>query len=147
MSDTPALQNCSKRLEKAQSALQQLEQTKDPRETESAWLDLILAATSIYSKLLQGSKLSGGSAKGWYDLKMHERKNDSLLSYIHHARNADEHGIKDITRVAKGEGQIRFHEPYDPAKLEGKQIFMGRDSRGNMVSRKKPGCPFLGRGS
>jgi hypothetical protein len=47
---------------------------------------------------------------GGYGRAKHERRNDPLLSYIHHARNADEHGIKDITRVAKGEGKIRFHE-------------------------------------
>jgi hypothetical protein len=141
MSESTALQHCLKRLEKARSALQRLEQTKDPRETESAWSDLIMAAASIYSKLEQGSKVNG-IAVAWYGRVKNERKKDSLLSYIHHARNANEHGIKDITRVAKGEAQIRFHEPYDPAKLEGKQLFIGHDSKGNIVLGKSSDAPF-----
>lgn len=139
--DMSCLASCSKRLEKARLALQRLEQTKDPVETESAWSDLILAASSIYSKLEQGSKITG-SAVGWYGRKSHERKNDPLLSYLLHARNADEHGIKDITRVAKGEGQIRFYEPFDPAKLEGKKLIIGRDPLGNLVLGKSSDAPF-----
>jgi hypothetical protein len=78
MSDSSAIQHSLKKLEKARSGLKRLEQAKDPRETESAWSDLILAAASIYSKLEQGSKASGGSAKGWYGRIKHERRNDTL---------------------------------------------------------------------
>jgi hypothetical protein len=141
MSYSKTIQNCLKRLEKARAALQRLDQATDLPETESAWSDLIMAAASIYSKLENGSKVSG-HATAWYGRVKHERKNDSLLSYIHHARNADEHCVEDITRIANREAQIRFHEPYDPAKLEGKQIFFGRDLRGNPTFRGSEGAPF-----
>src|ERR1019366_3971414 len=49
---------------------------------------------------------------------------------------------RSLTRTAKGEAQIRFHEPYDPAKLEGKQLFIGHDSRGDLVVRGSEGAPF-----
>jgi hypothetical protein len=39
-----------------------------------------------------------GPAKGWYDKIEHARKTDELLIYVRHARNADEHGVEEITQ-------------------------------------------------
>jgi hypothetical protein len=133
MPDTVPIQHCLLRLQKAKVALSRLEATTDRAEIESAWSDLLLAASGIYSKLEQASKVSG-KPKTWFGLKKKERKDDPLLSYAHHARNSDEHGIENIISVKeKGSATIRFREPYDPKKLEGLQISVGKDNRGNVV--------------
>ena len=38
-----------------------------------------------------------GASKGWYDKIESQRRDDELLSYIRHARNADEHGVEPVT--------------------------------------------------
>ena len=38
-----------------------------------------------------------GKSQAWFGRKKHERKNDELLRYIHHARNIDDHGIMGTT--------------------------------------------------
>jgi len=44
-----------------------------------------------------------GKSSGWYGRQKHERRTDPVLKYIHHARNADEHGIAKVTeRTAPG---------------------------------------------
>lgn len=64
---------------------------------ESAWVDFLTAASTIYSKLEQGAK-GFGPSEAWYGRKKNERRTDELLRYIHHARNSEEHGIDDVTQ-------------------------------------------------
>jgi hypothetical protein len=99
--DPKALEHVRKRLEKATAAVSALENSTSLDEAEEAWSDFLATASTIYSKLEQGSKTSGPSA-GWFGRKKKERKDDELLSYLHHARNSDEHGIADITRRKPG---------------------------------------------
>jgi hypothetical protein len=51
-----------------------------------------MAAGGIYAKLEQGSRTNGRS-RAWYGRIKNVRKNDELLSYLHHARNSEEHGL------------------------------------------------------
>lgn len=133
MGDSVAIQHCEKQLARAQTALEQLQQAAGLAEAQLAWSDLLSAASRIYSKLEQGSKING-KAKAWFGRRKSERKNDPLLSYIHHARNSDEHGIEEITaNIPRGSSTIGFRQPYDPDKLEGKQIRIGSDTKGNVV--------------
>jgi len=138
--DSPALQKCLERFEKAKAALQRLEKSQDLKETASAWSDLLMAAGSLYSKLQQAAKTT--VAKAWYDRVKDERKSDTLLSYIYHARNADEHGLEDITKIANRQASVRFHEPFDPKKLEGVQVTIGTDSTGSPHIRVSDGAPI-----
>jgi len=133
MADSIAIQHASLRLDKAKAAQERLEIATKREEIVSAWSDLLLAAAGVYSKLEQGSKTSG-PGRAWYGRVKAERKADPLLSYVHHARNSDEHGIEEIVEVRKkGTATITFREPFDATKLEGVQISVGRDNRGNVV--------------
>lgn len=67
-------------------------------QAERGWSEFLLAVASIYAKLEQGAK-GNGVASGWFGRVKKERKDDHLLSYLHHARNSDEHSIDDITIV------------------------------------------------
>ncbi len=59
------------------------------------WSSFLVYANRVFTKLEQGAK--AGPAKGWWDGIKRTRKEDELLRYIQHARNADEHGIGPIT--------------------------------------------------
>lgn len=109
-----------------------MESAKTLDETESAWSDLLLSGNGIYSKLEQGSK-ANGRAMGWFGRAKKARRDDPLLSYMHHARNSEEHTIEDITaRMKAGQATITIREPFDSKKLEGVQLHVGTDSRGHV---------------
>lgn len=104
--DKRAIGQAWERLHQAQNAHKALLMSTSFAQTETAWLQFLNNAAKIYSKLGKGSKGSG-SSEGWFGRVKHERRTDPLLSYVHHARNADEHGIEPITERDKGFLSIR----------------------------------------
>ena len=96
-----AIAQSRERLQKAEAAVVRMRTAKNFYAAESAWLDFLLAASSVYSKLEKGTK-GDGRSEAWFGRIKHERRTDELLSYIHHARNADEHGIERITERKPG---------------------------------------------
>lgn len=135
-----AVSQARQRLEKAERALTNLKAATNFKEAEEAWTDFLLAASAIYSKLEQGSK-GYPQSEPWFGRKKTERRNDPLLSYIHHARNSDEHGIERIVGMTPpnrdGLGrQLKFNERvpikfkcHDPKTgeqtAEGEGVFAG----------------------
>lgn len=81
---------------------------------ERAWSEFLSQVSRFYSKLEQGAK---GTAKseGWFGHKKGERSDDPLLSYLHQARNADEHGLDYIT--AKGADCVNVHMTKDVKEI------------------------------
>lgn len=86
---------------KARAAVAVMEKSAKFSELESAWSDFLIAANRIYTKLEQGAK-ANGTSQAWFGRKKHQRKKDTLLCYIHHARNVDEHGLTEITEKRLG---------------------------------------------
>lgn len=130
-----AITQAEARLEKAQRAFEVLQTTSDFAELESAWSDFLLACSGIYSKLEQGSKASPKST-GWFGRKKRERKNDQLLSYVHHARNSDEHGLETVTDRKPGGVGINPSDggalnitinPYGIPRREGEIVILNHD--------------------
>jgi hypothetical protein len=72
----------------------------DKRATRGAWSEFLAAVTTVYAKLEQASKVSAKS-RAWFGKRKHEQRQDELLTYLLHARNADRHGIKSVA-VASG---------------------------------------------
>jgi len=58
------------------------------------WGEFLYRWNRVFNKLKRGAV---GPAKAWYKTREDEMRADPLLSYLHEARNADEHGIEDIT--------------------------------------------------
>ncbi len=132
MAESPSIRQSIARLEKARDALKRLETTNTLDEAESAWIDLLLSGNAVYSKLEQGSKVNG-RASAWFGRVKKVRKDDALLSYMHHARNSEEHGIEDTTqRMKAGEATLTIREPFDPSKLHGVKLTVDADGRGNV---------------
>lgn len=114
--DAQAVDQAKAKLRKAEKALEALKAADSYEAAEEAWSDFLLASSTVYSKLEQGSKVNGASA-GWFGRKKKERKDDPLLRYLHHARNSDEHGIERVAErggnerdiIAGGE-KLKFNE-------------------------------------
>jgi len=96
-----AIAQAEDRFAKAERAVERLRIAKSFSEAEGAWSDFLAAASTIYSKLEQGSKTNGRST-AWFGRAKKVRKDDPLLRYLHHARNSDEHSIADITERKPG---------------------------------------------
>src|SRR5271166_5344227 len=96
-----AIEHARHRLDKANTAIARLRASTNFPEAEAAWSDFLMAANAVYSKLEQGAK-SIGRSEAWFGRKKGERKSDPLLSYLHHARNSDEHSIEPITQRNSG---------------------------------------------
>ena len=87
------------RLERARNAVATLDAATALADMHSAWWGFLLAADGIYSKLEQGAN-GNRKSEPWFGKVKHLRKTDPLLSYIHQARNSDEHGIDDSSFTA-----------------------------------------------
>ena len=135
--DQAAIKHAQERLRRVRNAIAAMEQAKIIGNMDVAWWTFVLAANSIYTKLELGAKGSG-PAGGWLGKKLRERRKDELLSYIHQARNFDEHNLQGaiqyvhqprvsfvdgegytIIRQAKGSGQeLRITRKDPHAKIQ-----------------------------
>jgi hypothetical protein len=88
----------------AEQAVQVMASTQSLEEFGRAWRDFLTAANGIYFKL---EAAKDTTSQPWFGRKVQERKNDPLLSYLLHARNAGEHGIAPITGVTGGEQTVK----------------------------------------
>src|SRR2546430_16507568 len=82
-------------------ALSALTPATDFEKMQTRWAAFLSAADRIFNKLKEGSKASPQSTQ-WYGTKIHQRRNDPLLCYIWHARNADEHTLAIVTQNQPG---------------------------------------------
>jgi hypothetical protein len=80
----------------------------DVHQITNAWSELLTQIHRAFVKLRKATKRK--AAKLWYDHIEEERKNDELLSYVRHARNADEHGID---RLSEHEMVLLMRNPED----------------------------------
>ena len=87
-----AILQANQRLANARDALVKLEAANNLTAVERAWSDYLIATSAIYSKLEIGAKGQNFSGP-WFGAKKRQRKDDPLLSYLHQARHAEEHGI------------------------------------------------------
>src|SRR3954451_15443611 len=91
-----ALVKAREHLELAKGAAKRLILDGGVRPFEQAWSEYLSQVSRFYSKMEQGAK-GGRESEPWFGRRKRERKDDPLLSYVHHARNVDEHGLDHIT--------------------------------------------------
>ena len=125
-----AVKAASENLKRAETALHDIEAAQTLAEVETAWSDFLTAAGRVFTKLEQGAK-SNGKSNAWFGRKKHERRTDPLLQYVHHARNADEHGLAEVTErtapalaLGVGPGAWRFDGTVGP-EMQMKVTAMG----------------------
>lgn len=104
-----AIEAADARVQRARGTISIMERSDVPiRDIESAWWTFLLAASGVYSKLEQGAK-GAGKSEAWFGRVKHTRKNDPLLSYLHHARNSEEHSLE--TTASAGVASIESRHP------------------------------------
>lgn len=103
--DAKAVDHAMAELNKATNAISRMENAKDFDTAHTEWTVFLWSTSRIYTKLEQGAK-SDSKSVAWFRRKKRERKTDPLLCYLHHARNADEHGIERVTETHEGSFSI-----------------------------------------
>lgn len=125
-----AIQKAEDHLEIAREAFEQLQIEKGFKAYERAWAEIIAQLGRVYTKLEQGAKGCKAS-EPWFGLLKHARGTDPLMSYLHHARNSEEHGLDHITQRGADSMTLGF-----PATTEVKVGFeMMIDDKGRMHVR------------
>lgn len=94
-----AIEKASDHLEAARQSANALKLDDGFKSFERAWSDFVSQANRVYAKLEQGAK-GCRKSEPWFGRCKSDRKKDALLSYLHHARNSDEHGLDYITQRA-----------------------------------------------
>ena len=96
-----ALIKAREHLDLAKAAAERLNLENGFKAYEQAWSDFLSQASRFYSKMEQGCK-GCNKSEPWFGNKKHERRTDALMSYLHHARDSDEHGLE---RIAEKTGE------------------------------------------
>jgi hypothetical protein len=91
-----AVESARVEFNRAREAMKALATSNNFDEIARHWAAFLVAAARIFTKLEQGSK-DFQKSRAWWSTKIHQRRNDSLLRYLWHARNADEHTIEAVT--------------------------------------------------
>jgi hypothetical protein len=92
-----AIEKASDHVAVAREAVDRLTLENGFKPFEQAWSQIVAELGRAYSKLEQGAK---GCPVGdpWFGQMKHFRKSDALMSYLHHARNSEEHCLDYITQ-------------------------------------------------
>jgi hypothetical protein len=94
--DKNAIERANVSLTRAVEFFRKIEFAQTFDEFEAAWSNFLLAANRIFTQLELGSKVNNKSI-GWFAGRKGQRRSDALINYMWHARNADEHGLEQIT--------------------------------------------------
>lgn len=76
----------------AVAALEAIGRASFQVDTQKAWKAFLLSANGVYD-ILKTSAQGKTASENWFARKVGERRKDPLLSYLHAARNCEEHGI------------------------------------------------------
>ena len=106
---TLAIKKAISRLSRAGECIRGMHEARNGAVFESNWADFLIALNGIPTILEQGAK-SSPQCRQWYGQKKALGRKDSLLRYLHQARNAHEHGLLEITRKDRLYVEIVFDE-------------------------------------
>lgn len=98
-----ALIRATEHLALAKAEVETLKMEFGPTAYSQSWSRFLSQVSRFYSKLEQGAKGCDVSTP-WFGSKKHQRRTDPLLTYVHHARNCDEHGLDYV--IAKTGSQL-----------------------------------------
>ena len=79
------------KLRSARESYVAVKNSKTMYEIRKTWHEFLNHSNQVFAKLEQGAK-EVSSSKIWYDTIKSRRKKEPLLCYLHHSKNAAEHG-------------------------------------------------------
>lgn len=97
--DPKAIVKAREKLDRLRAASLIMKNSVNIHQVNSAWIDFLMASGAFYSTLEQGAKVNSKS-RYWFGTMKHKRKKDPLLKYLLAARNSEEHGLEQVTKVA-----------------------------------------------
>ncbi|MDX3965173.1 MAG: hypothetical protein QHD01_01080 [Bradyrhizobium sp.] len=97
--DQALLNRAEIELEHADQSLRQLSDTKQVDEVAYHWANFLGAFDRIFNRI---GAAAGGNGNAWFGRVEQFRKADPLLSYLMHARNAQEHGLLAVAEERSG---------------------------------------------
>lgn len=93
-----AVEKAKSRLRTAQSQLERIESAESYDDFSDNWYLFLVAAKNVLTMLEQGSK-DTPQCRQWFGGIKERRRSDPLLQYLFQARDDDEHGIADVTKL------------------------------------------------
>jgi len=94
-----AYEAAQEQLEFLATHLKALRTSRSYNEADAEWSNVISRVQRIFNKLNAGAV---GPSKAWLGTKIHERKRDELLQYVHQSRHADEHTLEKLSEPILG---------------------------------------------
>lgn len=110
----------------------------------SAWAEFLKHYTGCVAAMRRAS--SSGSLKRWSDKLLNEQREDGILSYLLHARNAEEHGLAFVARPNSSRVRLGpltfFNCVCDDAVIEGNVQYGERldEFRGSITTDGRKFC-------
>jgi len=95
--DNKAVSAAHKEFQQAAESLESLKASVDFASAEKHWVAFLGSAHRLFTKLEAGSKTSFKS-KAWWGTQVRAWKEDSLLRYVRHARNVNDHTLQEIAQ-------------------------------------------------
>jgi hypothetical protein len=83
-----------KRLRMANSEYNNLKNARDFEQFEEIWYKVLVCGNAV--DMILETSMKVGKEQPWYGVKIKLRREDPLLSYMHAARNVDEHGLEPV---------------------------------------------------
>lgn len=105
-----AITKAESRLRLATQQLESCSNAANHNDFADAWYLFLVAAKNVLTTLEQGAK-SSAQSRQWFGAKKQERKDDPLLQYLFQARNDEEHGLADVTKLKAGYFAIGGFDP------------------------------------
>jgi hypothetical protein len=116
-----------KELTAADRAFADMRNAKSFEVFEEAWRRLLSAVEKCWSKMEQSGKSRGPKFQPWLGQYIALRRDDGLLSYVKHARNADHHTIQEV--IEHRPGRYEFTIPGGPGVVYIESLRTGADGR------------------
>ena len=90
----------------ARTAIADFEAADSIAAQRKAWWNFLLASSGVYEKLKAGARDAGGRTAPWFGKILRSRKDDELLSYLHHARDCEYHGLDEAVGIEPAMHQV-----------------------------------------
>ena len=141
------VEKARKRLALARHHFDEAFRTQKYEKFEDSWYQMLVCGNAV-DGILESTSFRDSKSQPWYGGKVSARKRDPLLEYMHQARNADEHGVANVTRLAPArfvlgavDGPVNLHN----IKWGGGQMTatVGAESTGRLAIDVTPPSPHL----
>jgi hypothetical protein len=96
-----AVDKAKKRMKDALDYFMALDGEMTYEQFEQRWSSFLNAINRAFLAIEAGAR-DNARTRTWWSKKKHEWKKDPLLQYLHQARNADEHGLEPLSKMAPG---------------------------------------------